>query len=113
MSKPTRDISKLPKWAQAEISRLTANEKHWKDAAMEMETGDTNVFQRDYGDFPANDRKPMKRDSHILFVTDDTEFEVGFRDGELEVTVNGSRGHDRLAVLPRSSNVVVVGGRER
>ena len=106
MSKPpVRDVTKLPKWAQNEISRLTADLKHYKDAAMEMETGDTNVFQQDI-----LDRRPMKRDSSIIFVTDDTEFQIGFRSGELQVMTLGRGKKDRLAVRPQSSNVIVLEG---
>ena len=106
MSKPpVRDVTKLPKWAQQEISRLTANEKYWQNKAMEMETGDTNVFQQDL-----MDRRPMMRDSTIIFVTDDTEFQIGFRGGELQVMTLGSKGKDRLAVRPQSSNVIVLEG---
>ena len=105
----SQDITKLPKWAQNEIHRLAANAEHYKKAAMEMDIGESNVYQRDYGGFPDNDRRAMKRDSHILFVTENAEFDVGFRDGVLEVTSTG-RLSDRLIVRPISSNVVAIEG---
>ncbi len=105
MSKLDPRIAKLPKWAQVDMKRLAANADHWKQAAMEMETGDTNVFQQDL-----MDRRPMKRDSTIIFVTDDTEFEIGFRSGELQVMTLGHGKKDRLAVRPQSSNVIVLEG---
>ena len=105
------DITKLPKWAQAKISVLEANVEHYKKAALEMESGESNVYQRDYASWP-EDRRPIKRDSHILFVAEDgTEFDVGFRDDEFEVTLGARSVKDRLAIKPRSSNVVVIEGR--
>ena len=100
---------RLPKWARHRIEKLERDSEHWKNKALEKEKGDTNTFQRDYSGFPETNRRPMARDSHVIFVTDDSEVEVGFRDsGELHITATGRS--DRLVIRPHSSNIVVVSG---
>ncbi len=113
----SEQIKTLPKWVQDRIAKLESDVGHWKTKALEMEEGETNVFQRDYSGFPETDRRPMARDSHILFVTDDTEFDVGFRDdgggSVLEVMTTGRKGNDRLIVRPVSANIIVIEGLSR
>ncbi len=101
---------RLPTWARHRIEKLESDSKHWKNKALEMEKGDTNTFQRDYSGSLEEDRRPMARDSQILFVTDETEFEVGFRNGVLEVNATGRLRNDRMIVRPISSNLVAIEG---
>ncbi len=108
-------FKRLPKWAQNRIRQLEANLEHYREAVMEMEAGDTNVFQRDYSGFPENDRRPMKRDSFIIFVAESgAQFEVGMREDDgLQVSTGSRSTYDRLVVRPISTNLISIEGLER
>ncbi len=103
-------IARLPKWAQQDIGRLEQDKARYKKAALEMEGGESNVYQRDYSLPPGSrDRRAIKRDSHIIFVTKDAEYDVGFRNGELEVSIGAMSKATRIVVMPRSSNIIIIG----
>ena len=106
----SHDITKLPKWAQSRIEVAERNADYWKAQVFEMEEGDTNVFQQDYTGDPPH-RKPLARDTTIIFITEDSEITVGFRDDRLQV-MSGYGRKTRLAIGPLSSNLIEVWGIE-
>lgn len=93
-------VESLPKWAQQRLKTLAGSVEYWKLKAQQIVEGDTNVFQRDYSGPPPY-QTPMQRDAHIIFVTDEGQIDVGFRDGELQVSSS-----NYLAVEPKSSNLI-------
>ncbi len=95
------DITRLPKWAQAEITRLTANINYYKEklAGFEGEVK-TNVFIRE-----GLDTTPLPKDSHIEFSFGETHID--------KVLV--SKGKDYIEVMawnlgiePRACNIIRV-----
>lgn len=98
---PTRDLSKLPQWAQSEISRLSANETYYKNK-LAAGPDDSRVFADPYGDAP----RPLGS-SIIEFNLDDERVRVAVKDdkGGAYLDVNGS---DILQVAPRASNSVEI-----
>jgi hypothetical protein len=93
------DLSKLPKWAQQEISRLRANEKHLR-RRIEAGPEDSNVFAEPYSDSPT----PLGKDTTIEFRFGDgwhQKFKVDLVGEYLEIY-----GGNTLQVEPQASNVV-------
>ncbi len=107
MSKPERDLSKLPKWAQQKIQKLRADVIWWKgkfEATLGGE-GSTGVAVR-----TADGLMPLPEGTEVVFAVgerdgaDDPYFQkVSFRldeYGDIKVCAN-----DRaLAFIPSSSN---------
>jgi hypothetical protein len=93
------DITKLPKWAQREISRLTRDLVANK-AKLAQGPENSNVFADPYSDAP----RPLGRDTSISFrLTDEDR-----RSNRVIVRMDGDKlviqGGDSLSILPRASN---------
>lgn len=98
-----RDITKLPQWAQQQISRLESDVAYWKAKWDRADSGDTNTWI--WNGMPEDDM-PLPPDSRIRFQlheSRDGDVTVMVRDGKLEI--NGGR---RMKVLPMSSNLIEV-----
>ncbi len=109
MSEPKRDLSKLPKWAQHEIQRLSANVDWWKlkfEATLGGE-GSTGVAVR-----TVDKEMPLPEGTEVLFTVgkrdgaDDPYFQkVFFRLDEYGDILVYANANDRaLAFIPSSSN---------
>lgn len=99
--KPDHDITKLPKWAQAEIRRLRANEKHHLERLGHGPEG-SDTFASPFSDAPT----PLGEGTLV-------EFRFGEGWGErFHARLEGERlivsGGSSIAVLPQASNVVEV-----
>ena len=97
-----RDISKLPKWAQAELLRLESDVDYWKARATEGPE-DSDTFIHSYLDPTPIGKGPIVR----FQLTGDDQFRDAIqvrRDGDA-IYVSGG---DTLQVEPRASNVVKV-----
>jgi hypothetical protein len=95
----SRDVTKLPKWAQDHITVLERDLAHWKAKASDGPEG-ADTFVRYYG----TDDKPLGTEPTILFVLDGREagLQVRKEGGVLLVSsIDGAVG-----VQPQSSNVV-------
>lgn len=100
MAKQEYDRTKLPKWAQQELTRLERNLEHAK-SKLAQGPENSRVFADPYSDTP----RPLG-DAHI-------EFRVGPGIGQkFSVRIEGTdlyvMGSDGLAVFPEASNVVRV-----
>jgi hypothetical protein len=97
-----RDLTRLPKWAQREIERLTRDVEHYK-ARLEVGPEDSDTFASPYSDAAT----PLGVGTVI-------EFRFGERwDAKIMARLEGDRlivsGGSRIAVFPNASNVVEVG----
>ena len=109
------DVTKLPKWAQAEIARLNANVASWKakaEAAMSPNAEGTDTFI-DAG-LPSEPNRGLPPGSHVCFRigpahSDVIECYVSTRHGKSgeAVVFVWAPGGD-LMVLPSSSNVALL-----
>jgi len=98
-----RDISKLPVWAQHELTRLAEDVQYWKKLALRVEAGESNVqysqgFMDDWQGLP----------DHCI-----VRFKIGKKDTidchierDNPDVVSVSAGVKRLIVEPVVSNVV-------
>ena len=99
------DITKLPKWAQAEIERLERSVEHWK-AAASVGPENSTVFADAYSDAP----RPLGEDPVIQF----SKCGMGFADIRISRVKPGSNVLDisctegTLEVSPQSGNVIRV-----
>lgn len=101
--KPEHDISKLPKWAQAEIWRLQRNESSYL-ARLSAGPDDSDTFADPYSDAP----RPLGTGTSVEFRLDDVKVRVRVnrtRDGRPYLDVNGG---DSVAVYPHASNAIMV-----
>lgn len=94
------DITKLPKWAQSEISRLERNLAH-AEAKLAEGPEDSDTFADPYANAP----RPLGKGTRIEFVAD-AERRDRFHahlteDGILEVS-----GGSSLQIQPHAANVV-------
>lgn len=102
------DVSKLPKWAQREIERLTNNVEYWQNKAT-AGPDNSDTFVRRYG----APNTPLGSGETILFIQEgesDARMARGIevrRDQYGRVVVS-THGSGRLLVLPVASNVAVV-----
>lgn len=97
-----RDLSRLPKWAQSEIRRLTNDLEYWKAQCRENIT-ETNTFQ-EIG-LRATDN-PLPNNSRIRFVLgpryeEYISVQVG-RDGKTLHVMAGSS----IGIFPQVTNVI-------
>lgn len=99
------DMSKLPKWVQAEIKRLKADIEYYKQKAYQASgKEETNVFILE-----GTDVIPLPKDSRIMFKvnSDDRIYE------QIEVHIVGEetievRSAKCLKIIPRVSNSIYV-----
>ena len=94
-------MTKLPKWAQAEIRRLTAGLKYTNEIVMAMgeKDGDVviNAFSEEAFSMPAR--------TYIRFTVEGGRISVGIRDGGvLDINADGGT----LIILPRAANSAYV-----
>lgn len=102
MTPEERDVrfAKLPKWAQAEVDRLTRDVAYWKRKATAGPEGSNTFIDA----FPAEERTPLGDSPQIAFTFGDRwhdMFRVRLDERELYVS-----GGDGLLIQPQSSNVV-------
>jgi hypothetical protein len=105
----SRDISRLPVWAQdllaekdMKIARLTQN----LEAA---DPGDSTVFANPHSDFP----RPLGKDTHVRFANKDVFFDARFDSEEGVLTVTAIARTARtggLAIYPEVSNSIRLKG---
>lgn len=113
---PRGDVSKLPKWAQAEISRLESNVEHWKDRALSGPT-DSDTFAHPAGDDRNPGGKPLGRGTRVRFWTQkgSVDGQPGhYIDVRLADAIGGGRaleinsGSHSIHVIPQSSNAAKI-----
>lgn len=97
MTQTTHDLTRLPKWAQSEIKRLTQDNNHLRTKLAEGPEG-SNVFADPYSDAA----RPLGVDTAV-------EFRIGESWGErFIVRLEGKRlfvsGGSSVCVHPRASN---------
>lgn len=99
--RPPHNITKLPKWAQNEIQRLT---RDLEDARSQLRAGpeDSDTFADPYSSAP----RPLGKGPTIDFVFGEhwgEQFQA-----RLEGKVLRVNGGNSIAVLPRASNLVEI-----
>lgn len=105
-------FARLPKWAQAEMTRLRRQlaeaESYAEEIRLEALDPDTKIFLAQY----ERPDVPLPADSRVLFkLADDVEIEVAVddvREGSISVRTGGLAARF-LGCFPESSNVVRVG----
>ncbi len=101
-----RDRTKLPKWAQDELTRLESDVARWK-AKYEAGPADSDTFADDY-----LSRRPLGTGERIVFVIEpgkvghSIERRIDARLVGRELEVHGYA--DSLAIIPSASNHVKV-----
>ncbi len=114
MSTPTRDVTKLPQWAQNRIKQLEGNVRYHKERADRADAGDTTVWIQRHGAGVANADIPLIPDSTICFYLDGEERQIQFyqaeEDGEQVIEVYGvsRQFSEGLSIYPRADNRVVI-----
>lgn len=104
----TRDVTKLPKWAQDEIARLTGNVAYWKQKA-EAGPENADTFVDSHFDSPG---KPLGQSPRISFRLDPEDWQETievYREGDGVVV----RSPLCINVQPQSGNVCRVETRSR
>jgi hypothetical protein len=96
--RPSRDESKLPKYAQQELRRLRRDLEYFKNKLREGPE-DSNTFADPFSDAP----KPLGEDTIIQFQLNGSKVRVRI-DGDV-LDVNGG---GRLAVYPRGGNAILI-----
>jgi hypothetical protein len=97
-----RDISKLPKWAQQEITRLRGSVEHWQRVAS-VGPDESNTFADPYSDAP----RPLGAGTTIEFVmTTGRKISVALERSSVSgmydrLYINGD---DSIAVFPSAAN---------
>jgi hypothetical protein len=102
-----RDYSKLPKWAQSELTKLKADVRYWKGKAT-VGPEDSDTFAgSNYSD--EQDAKPLGKSERIYFKLKDGEVEVYTDPSGEFVHVRSAGGfHDALIIQPMSANAAKV-----
>jgi hypothetical protein len=100
----SKDIAKLPQWAQNRIRKLESDNADLQ-ALLNEGPEDSNTFADPYSDLH---RKPLGRDTDVAFYVNEREyFKVGLtKDGELDVYTTASPG--AFSIKPRASNAIVL-----
>lgn len=100
------DISKLPAWAQSEIKRLQADNKHYQekiDEMMGVSDAETNTYI-----WGGMEHKPMPKDTAIVFTIEGKgQFTVMVKREGLDINFNSLAGH-KMAILPHVSNAITL-----
>jgi hypothetical protein len=93
-------FGRLPKWAQAEIKRLTRCNKGLTDRLAELSgEKDTNTFVCDRLTY-----RPIENNARVEFRTGDDSVTVHIdREGMIDINANSWKGK-RVAILPGYSN---------
>lgn len=92
------DISKLPKWAQAEIERLNADVRYLEEKIAALSSDSSKVYAR----ITWERNLHLPTESVVTFVVGDHEIDVRLSEvggSHLEVQCHG-----RVSVEPRASN---------
>lgn len=95
------DITKLPKWAQNEISRLNANVEYFKEQVRSTEHEDTDTRIRHWEE----PNQHLPNGARVEFKDKDGEWITVYVDSDGRVQVMSGSSH-YLAVYPRSANGV-------
>lgn len=110
------DVSKLPKWAQAEIADLQRQLAQREERIVQLSAGDpdSNTFLEPYWPGPP---RPVGKDTQVRFGAlgfEGGSFDVQFDSttGELEVVAQSGLMREPV-ILPQMSNSVRFGFRER
>lgn len=119
MAKRERAISRLPKWAQAEIARLEANERSAAKVLSSMTDGRSRV-SFGYGDGGAPEGFLPEAKPYFFRTGSPWDPEGADHHGQITVSLHRSQesnredfeihvmGTDRIEVLPNAANRIIV-----
>lgn len=101
---PEDKLSKLPRYARDELTRLSQRLKEAQDQIDRAQQAAGNCVANTYGAYPTN----LGDDARIEYTHEDRVIEVRFRDGVAIVSTKGGKASTVMSVVPRASNSALI-----
>ena len=99
---PNMDVTKLPEWAQHRIQKLENDVKYYTEMMNGTETKSTHIWWEHI-----EIENHIPDNASVVFDLNTNKVRVRFLEDGLEVYVDGGI-RNRIAVLPKSSNVLKI-----